>query len=186
MLTRNCSFFALQLVSLALLFASSLVGATSQNAAHPNTDPRNANDQKQTQSGSPTPGAQYSGIYCFLRDGEFVQITIDAPGHVIGFVSRYGDSDSDHDVFLDQFFKSAKLDGDKLTFATESVHGKSYDFQGTIERGEGKNHGDEAFYVLKGTLTENTTDEAKKAYSQSHEVALKSFPQDMAPPQADK
>jgi hypothetical protein len=105
---------------------------------------------------------------------------------VIGFVSRYGDSDSDRDVFLDHFFKSARLDGDQLTFATETVHGKSFEFHGTIERGEGKNHGDEAFYVLKGILTEDTTDDAKKASSRSHEVALKSFPQDMAPPPAGK
>ena len=125
-------------------------------------------------------------MYSFLRDGEFVQITVDAPGHVIGFISRYGDSDNDRDVFLDHFFKSAKLDGNKLTFTTETVKGKSFEFHGTIERGEGKNHNEEAFYVLKGTLTEATTDAAKKTSSQSHEVALKSFPQDMAPPQAGK
>jgi len=40
--------------------------------------------------------------------------------------------------------------------------------------------------VLKGTLVENTTNEAKKTPSQSREVALKSFPQDVAPPQAEK
>jgi len=125
-------------------------------------------------------------MYSFLREGEFVQITIDAPGHIIGFISRYGDSDSDHDVFLDHFFKSAKLDGDKLTFTTETVHGKSFEFHGTIERGEGKNHNEEAFYVLKGTLIEDTTDAAKKTSSQSHDVELKSFPQDMAPPQDGK
>jgi hypothetical protein len=171
MLTRRRRFYVAQLVFLTLLFAGASAG---QNA-----------EPKQSQT-PPVPGAEYSGMYNFLRDGEFVQITVDAPGHVIGFISRYGDSDSDHDVFLDHFFKSAKLDGNKLAFTTETVRNKSFEFHGTIDRGEGKSRNEEAYYVLKGTLTEDTTDAAKKTSSQSHEVALKSFPQDMAPPQGGK
>jgi hypothetical protein len=130
----------------------------------------------------PQPGAEYSGMYSFLRDGEFVQITVEDQGNVTGFVSRYGDTESDRGAFLDHFFKEGKLDGNKLTFATKSVHGIWYEFRGTVDRGEGKNPGDEAYYVLKGTLTENTTDEAKKTSSRSRDVALKSFPQDVSPP----
>jgi hypothetical protein len=124
----------------------------------------------------------YSGMYSFLRDGEFVQLTVEAQGLVTGFVSRYGDSESDRGVFLDHFFKSGKLEGNQLTFTTEVVHGVSFEFRGTVERGEGKNPGDEAYYVLKGKLVENIIDENKKASSRSREVALKSFPQDLAPP----
>jgi hypothetical protein len=138
------------------------------------------------QNRASSPGADYSGMYSFLRDGEFVQLTVEDHGRVTGFVSRYGDSESDRGVFLDHFFKSGKLDGNQLAFITETVHGASFEFRGTVERGEGKSRGDEAYYVLKGTLVENTTDEAKKASSQSREVALKSFPQDMAPPQGQK
>jgi hypothetical protein len=170
MLTR-LRFCVLQPLFLTLLLAA----AAAAQTANP----------KQTQT-TPTTTADYSGMYSFLRDGEFVQISIDAPGHVIGFVSRYGDSENDHDVFLNQFFKSAKLDGDRLTFTTEAAHGKSFDFHGKVERGEGKTRADEAFYVLKGTLTENATDNAKKTSSQSHEVALKSFPQNMPPPPPGK
>jgi len=126
----------------------------------------------------PVPGAEYSGMYSFLRDGEFVQITVEDQGNVTGFVSRYGDSESDRGVFLDHFFKEGKLEGNKLTFATRVVHGMWYEFRGTVERGDGKKSGDEAYYLLKGTLTESTTDEAKKTTSRSREVALKSFPQD--------
>jgi hypothetical protein len=125
-------------------------------------------------------------MYNFLRDGEFVQITVEDQGRVTGFVSRYGDPESDRGDFLDHFFKSGKLDGNQLTFTTDTVHGVSFDFRGAIERGEGKSRGAEAFYVLKGTLVENTTDEAKRVSSHSREVALKSFPQDMAPPAAGK
>lgn len=131
------------------------------------------------------PGADYSGMYSFLREGEFVQVTVEA-GRVTGFVSRYGDSESDRGVFLDHFFKSGKLDGSQLAFTTDTVHGVSFDFRGTVERGEGKSRGDEAYYVLKGTLAENTTDETKKTSSRSREVTLKSFPQDMAPPRAER
>jgi hypothetical protein len=130
---------------------------------------------------SPSPAVaapEYSGMYTFLKEGEFVQLTVE-DGLVTGFVSRYGDAESDHGVFLEQFFKEAKLDGKKLTFTTQTVHGVFYEFKGTVERGEGKNVGDEAYYVLKGKLTQSTTDAAKKSSSQSREVVLKAFPQDM-------
>ncbi len=141
------------------------------------------------QSRAPSPetsGADYSGMYSFLRDGEFVQITVEDQGRVTGFISRYGDSESDRGAFLDHFFKQGKLDGNRLAFTTEIVHGVWFEFRGTVERGEGKSRGDEAYYVLKGALVENASDEAKKTSSHSREVALKSFPQDMAPPQAEK
>jgi hypothetical protein len=127
------------------------------------------------------PGAEYSGMYNFLREGEFVQVTVEDQGHVTGFVSRFGDSESDRGAFLDHFFKQGKLDGNKLAFTTQTVHGVWFEFRGTVGRGEGKKAGDEAYYVLTGTLTENATDEAKKTTSRSREVTLKSFPQDMSP-----
>jgi hypothetical protein len=136
----------------------------------------------QSKSTTAIAGAKYDGMYAFVREGEFVQITVESEGRVTGFVSRYGDSESDRGVFLDQFFKSGKLNGNQLTFTTDTVHGVSFEFNGTVERGEGKNRSDEAYYVLKGTLTENTNDESKKSSSRSRDVALKSFPQDLSPP----
>jgi hypothetical protein len=130
---------------------------------------------------TPLPGSEYSGMYSFLRDGEFVQVSVEDKGHVTGFVSRYGELESDRGAFLDHFFKQGKLDGNKLTFTTETVHGIWFEFRGTVERGEGKKAGDEAYYLLKGTLTEYSTDDAKKTSSRSREVTLKSFPQDANP-----
>jgi hypothetical protein len=133
------------------------------------------------------PGSEYSGMYSFLREGEFVQVTVEEKGNVSGFVSRYGDSDSDRGAFLDHFFKQGKLEGNNLTFSTVVVHGVWFDFRGTVERGEGKKTGEEAAYILKGTLTEYSTDAAQKTSSRSRDVALKSFPQDLssAPPKRD-
>jgi hypothetical protein len=135
----------------------------------------------------PTEAEDYSGMYTFLKDGEFVQLTVESGSRISGFVSRYGDLDSDRGAFLDQFFRQAKLDGNKLTFTTETVHGVWYDFKGTIERGEGKQSGDEAYYLLKGTLAENVIDSNKKTTSRARDVAFKLLPRDLepAPPKRD-
>jgi hypothetical protein len=50
--------------------------------------------------GSANAAPDYSGMYSFLREGEFVQVTVEA-GRVSGFVSRYGDTESDRGMFLD-------------------------------------------------------------------------------------
>ena len=126
-------------------------------------------------------GHAYSGMYTFLKEGEFVQVTVEDEGHVTGFISRYGNGDSDKGAFLNQFFKTGKLDGNKLNFTTEIVHGVSFDFKGTVERGEGKNPGDEAYYILRGILTENSSDANKKITSHTRDVLFKLFPQETAP-----
>jgi hypothetical protein len=125
-------------------------------------------------------------MYSFLQDGEFVQLTVEDKGSVTGFISRYGESESDRGEFLDLFFKSGKLDGKDLTFTTQTVHGVWYEFKGAVERGPGKNPGDEAYYILKGTLTQNNTDADKKTSSRSRDVSFKSFPQDLDAPANSK
>ena len=165
--------FALLFV-VGLLFASPHVRAQE---AKPSADaPKTAAPDHDAKAGH-----EYSGMYTFRKEGEFVQVTVEDAGHVTGFVSRFGDGESDKGAFLDQFFKTGKLEGNKLTFTTEVVHGVTFDFKGTVDRGEGKNPGDEGYYVLKGTLTENTSDVNKKLTSHSQEVSLKMFPQDAAP-----
>ena len=131
-------------------------------------------------------GQAYSGMYSFLKDGEFVQLTVEDDGRLTGFISRYGDVESDKGAFLDQFFKSGKLDGNHLSFTTELVHGVTFDFKGSVERGPGKSPGEESYYVLKGTLTENDSDANKKITSRSREVVFKSFPQDSSPTPATR
>jgi len=147
-------------------------------------DPSAASPQAQTAPPKDKAGddQQYSGMYTFLKEGEFVQVTVEDAGSVTGFVSRYGDGDSDKGAFLDQFFKTGKLDGNKLTFTTEIVHGVSFDFSGSVERGEGKNPGDEAYYVLKGTLTEKSTDVNKKVTARQQDVVFKMFPEEAGAP----
>ena len=154
------------------------VAQDSKAATAKSGQPATANDAKD--------GRAYSGMYSFRKEGEFVQVTVEDEGRVTGFISRFGDGESDKGAFLDQFFKTGKLDGNKLNFTTEVLHGVSFDFKGTIERGEGKNPGDEAYYVLKGSLTENSTDVNKKVTSHTQEVAFKIFPQDASPTPATR
>ena len=149
-------------------------------AAAQETKPSEQQPSDQTASKDAS-GRAYSGMYTFLKEGEFVQVTVEEQGHVTGFISRYGNGESDKGAFLNQFFKTGTLDGNKLNFTTEVVHGVSYEFKGTVERGEGKNTGDEAYYVLRGILTENASDANKKVASHSRDVLFKLFPQDAAP-----
>ena len=121
-------------------------------------------------------------MYTFLKEGEFMQITIEDKGNVSGFISRFGDSESDKGTFIDQFFKSGKIDGNKINFTTEAVHGVSYTFEGTFLRGPGKRPQDEGYYFLQGRLTRDGAD-AQKQTSPTANVQFKSFPRDVALPQ---
>jgi hypothetical protein len=162
-----------KLIFMTVCFCVVAFGITSRAVAQDKT--RSAATQKDAKA-----APSYSGMYSFLKEGEFVQITVEDDGRVTGFISRYGDSDSDKGTFLDQYFKTGKLDGTQLNFTTQVVHGVSFDFKGTIERGEGKTPQDEAYFVLKGSLTENSTDANKKVTSHAQDVAFKMFPQEAA------
>ncbi|MGB8062573.1 MAG: hypothetical protein WCF26_11805 [Candidatus Sulfotelmatobacter sp.] len=152
----------------------------AQSAAPQESAPAKSAERAEPPAKSDGPQA-YSGMYSFLKEGEFVQLTVEDAGHVTGFISRFGDQESDKGAFLDQFFKTGKLEGNELSFTTEVVHGTGFDFKGTVERGDGKKPGDEAYFVLKGTLTQNDSDVNKKVTAHSQEVVLKIFPEDAGP-----
>jgi hypothetical protein len=124
------------------------------------------------------PANDPSGMYTFLKDGEFVQLNIE-DGKLSGYISRFGETDSDKGQFIDQFFDKASLDGNRLTFATKVVHGVSYDFKGTVSVVPGKQHGQEGYRVLKGTLTQHAADASGNDKPSQKDVEFKSFPEDM-------
>ncbi len=165
-------------VVLAIAWAMSLPVELTAQEAEPSGD---AGTKAAPPAQQANDGRAYSGMYTFLKEGEFVQVLCRMPDASPDSSRVSATRESDKGAFLDQFFKTANLDGNKLTFTTEVVHGVTFDFKGTIERGEGKNPGDEAYFVLKGTLTENASDVNKKVTSHSTEVSFKMFPQDASP-----
>jgi len=156
-----------------------------QSANSSDAGAKRGDGSSSAQNESPS-AQQYSGTYTFLKEGEFVQVTVEDEGHVTGFISRFGDSENDKGAFLDQFFKTGKLEGDKLSFTTDTVHGVTFDFKGRVGRGEGKDPSDEAYFVLQGTLTETRTDANKKVTSESREVIFKLFPREVSPTTPDR
>jgi hypothetical protein len=164
-----------------VIFAWGIAGAQANPA------PQKASQAASQEQASEPQKNDYSGMYSFLREGEFVQITVEGDGRVIGLVSRYVNEDpeprdEEGGTFVDQLFKSGKLEGTHLSFVTEELDGITYEFRGEIERGEGKVRTDEGYYVVKGTLTETKTDSAKKTSSSSRDVVLKSFSPDLGSP----
>ena len=136
------------------------------------------------QTPPPPPASEapdYSGMYSFLKEGEFMQITLEEKGKVSGFISRYGDSENNKGTFLDQFIKSGSYNGKQVSFTTESIHGVTYSFAGTFGRGSGEKPQDEGYYVLRGTLTRFASDAEKKTSSQPRQVEFKSYPRDVSP-----
>jgi hypothetical protein len=122
-----------------------------------------------------------SGMYSFLREGEFVQLTLE-DGKLSGYVSRFGDGDSDKGTFIDQFFDKASLDGDRLNFTTKTVHGTWYEFTGSIAKASGKQPAQEGYRLIKGTLIQHTTDANKVDKPRQRDVEFTSFPQDLSKP----
>jgi hypothetical protein len=171
----------LLLLTLALL-ATSGAGAQGKSRATRKASPQPA-------SAAPDAAVEdYSGMYTFLKEGEFVQITIES-GLLLGFISRTGDLDSDRGVYLDQFFDKGKISGNQISFKTKVLHGTWYEFEGRISRGTAKSRAQEGYWIVTGTLKEHITDAYHKVTSRSREVTFKSFPEsaetgDQGPPDA--
>jgi len=121
-----------------------------------------------------------SGMYTFLKDGEFVQLTLE-DGQLSGFVSRFGETESDKGEFIDQFFDKASLDGDHLYFKTKTVHALWYELDGTLTVVPGKRMGDEGYRVIRGKLTLHAGDAKGHEQASQKTVEFKSFP-DMRKP----
>jgi len=121
-----------------------------------------------------------SGMYSFLHDGESLQLTVDH-GRLSGWVTSFGFLDSDKDTLLDRFFEKASLQGNHLYFLSRRIHGCWVEFNGRIDHGEGRQRGQEGYYVLVGTLTQYTSDADVKVTARQREVTLKSaFNPDLA------
>ncbi len=126
----------------------------------------------------PNDPAEVSGMYTFLREGEFVQLTVE-DGRLSGFISRFGNTDSDKGEFIDQFFDKASLQAKHLSFKTKKVHAVWYEFDGEVTTAAGKHAGEDGYHLLNGKLTLHKLDASGKDQASERTVEFKSFP-DMA------
>jgi hypothetical protein len=117
---------------------------------------------KPNQSDSNQSPDDISGMYTFLHEGEFVQITLEENG-VTGYISRMGDQESDRGSFLDQFFSKASIQGHEVSFTTKVLHGTWFEFKGRYERGKAKSKAEDGYFVLRGTLTEYSGSDDKSS-----------------------
>ncbi len=127
------------------------------------------------------PATDPSGMYTFLKEGDFVQITLEN-GELSGYVSRFGDSDTDKGQFIDQFFDRGSLKDNQLYFKTKTVHGVWYECTGTISVVAGKQPGQEGYRVIKGTVKRHLTDASGGETVSERKVELTSFPADLGKP----
>jgi hypothetical protein len=163
-------------LSLPTLFIAFLLIANSAAAQSHTTDQDTARANRLAAASTPEkiapPAEDISGMYSFLREGEFVQINLEQSG-VSGYISRRGQLESDKGAFLDQFFDKASIQGHDVAFSTKPLHGVVYQFQGRFERGPAKSKSEDGYYIIRGTLNELVTDADNKTTSRSREVAFK-------------
>jgi hypothetical protein len=129
----------------------------------------------QTSSSTPANPADLSGMFTFLKEGEFVQLSVE-DGKLSGFISRFGETESDKGQFIDQFFDKASLEGDHLYFKTKTVHGMWYELDGTLAVTPGKQAGQEGYRVIRGKLTLHASDAKGTERATEKTVEFKSFP----------
>jgi hypothetical protein len=129
-----------------------------------------------------TPADDISGMYSFLKEGEFIQITLEN-GNVTGYISRMGDSENDRGVFLDQFFEKASIQDHEVSFTTRPLHDVWFEFKGKYERGPAKTKVEDGYYLLRGTLKQYSTGDNKNTVSRSREVEFRMLgqPDDQTP-----
>ena len=170
------------IVTIAAACAAAQSGFSTRGQNH--TDPQEAVPVV------PHAAEDISGMYSFLKEGEFLQINLEKTA-VTGYISRRGDSDSDNGVFMDQFFAQADVQDHAVSFTTRQLHGMWYEFKGKFDRGSAKTKADDGYYVLRGTLKELSTNADKSIATKSREVEFKLLAQppddsDTAPPPKDK
>jgi hypothetical protein len=159
--SRMYRFFCLALLA---VFAAGLVAQTPSQSgvAHdPATDP--------------------AGLYSFAKEGESVQLTLE-DGELSGYITRFGESESDKGQLIDQFFSKGSLKDNHLMFATKTIHGVWYEFDGTVETQPGKAPGAEGYRVLKGSLKQHALDANGNDKVRERTVEFKSFPEGVSRP----
>lgn len=162
------AMFRFRLLIACLLSLSLAAAAQDKNAK---TAPPSQTKAAQPDSDN-SPAEDFSGMYSFLKEGEFVQITLDKDG-ITGYISRQGDQEGGQVTFLDQWFSQASVKGHEMAFTTKALYGVWFEFKGAFARGPAKTKTEDGYYVLRGTLKEFVSDADKRVTSRAREVEFK-------------
>jgi len=122
-------------------------------------------------------GGDFTGMYSFLQDGEYVRINVENGTRLTGFISRRGDAKGPK--FVGQFFEKAEIHDHDICFTTRKVDGVWFEFKGAISRGPGKARSAEDYYEIKGTLTRYTSQANQAATAKATEVTFRSLPSEI-------
>jgi hypothetical protein len=107
-------------------------------------------DNETRSSGRTILPSEASGEYS-LGSGGMVDVELQ-PDRLSGFITRFGDRESDQGTPLTFFFATSRLAGQRLAFTTRQVHGVWFSFEGTIVRGSAPSRNREGYYLLQGRL----------------------------------
>lgn len=152
-----------RILFLSLLLSTFVGSATAQNAAG---------------AGSAVL-PDVSGLYSFLHEGEYVQLTLN-DAVLSGFISRY--ADDQQQTFVNQFFRKASWDGRTLSFETRPAKDVWYAFSGVVTIAQNKKPEEEGYRTLRGTLTTWWKDANGKEISKTEAVEFRSFVADSEMP----
>lgn len=136
-----------------------------------------ASPKRSTASAPAVSMGDFSGTYTFLRDDDDLQINVQN-GRLDGYVTRYGETESDKAVQLQHLIEKSSLTGDEISFTTSKIHGVWFEFKGKVRHGDGKTPSQEGFYVLEGTITRYETGADKRTTARSRAVQFRSLPSD--------
>lgn len=106
-----------------------------------------------------------SGEYELDDNGSVVQITIES-SRLSGYVTKMDEGSA-----LTLLFQHTTIQGDRVTFTTQTVHGMSYAFTGIVTRGDAESPSKTGYFRLAGEWTVFQGDG-----HQMRQVSLKSTP----------
>lgn len=90
---------------------------------------------------------QASGEYELDNNGSVVQITVEQ-NQLSGYVTKM-----DGGSALTLFFQHTRIQGSRVSFTTQIVHGLSYAFTGSVTRGDEESASKTGYYRLAGQWT---------------------------------
>lgn len=105
--------------------------------------------------GAPVLPEDASGEYGFGQPGEVIQIILEPQGRLTGYISKFGDHDSDRGTPLTLIFRHTSVSGEQIQFETGTIHGVWFAFRGSILRGVPKDRSEGGLFRLVGTLEEH-------------------------------